>query len=106
VDRLTIPLTPLKRGRLAAASRREVRAAPQKGLARRGYSEPEVKLRSCGSGRREWLALPRLDNIETTLRQYEVILHSHVLVIVGIDRFCEPGLGFGACHLLLGGRGP
>ncbi|PYL32478.1 MAG: hypothetical protein DMF38_14945, partial [Verrucomicrobia bacterium] len=51
------------------------------------------------------LLYPRLDNIEATLGHYEVILHSDVFVIVGIDRSCEPGVDAGACHLLLGGRG-
>src|SRR5438034_4870374 len=81
----------------------KVRASP-KGLARRGCSESEVKA-----------AFPRLSasrigcstrdstTSEQRLEHHEVILHSHIFLIAGIDCFRARGIDPGTRHQLLGG---
>jgi hypothetical protein len=59
------------------------------------------KFRSCGFRHREWLALPETRQHRSNAWRYEVILHSYVFVIIGVARFRDRALGFGACHLLL-----
>jgi hypothetical protein len=67
-----------------------------------------VRRRSCipaAFGIENSLLHPRLDNIGATLGHHEVILHSHIFIIVGIGRFRARGVGPGTRHQLLGGRG-
>ncbi len=49
---------------------------------------------------------PRLDNLVATLGHHEVILHSHIFIIVSIGRFRARGVDPGTGHQLLGRRGP
>jgi len=80
----------------------EVRASP-KGERAGAVLNPNMKLQFLRLSASNSGLHPILDNFGATLKHHEAILHSHIFLIAGIDRFRARGVGPGTRYKLLGG---